>query len=74
VSGRDDPELMALHAELDARAAHEAIDERTGRELLLRLRERKLKRDLSSAGVDLELTMKLQAQLSNVRQARAELA
>ena len=72
ISGRDDPELTALRAELDARAAREAIDEKTGRELLLRLRERKLRRDL--AGADLERTMKLQAQLSNVRQARAELA
>ncbi len=47
VAGRDDPELTALRAELDARAAREAIDERTGAELLLRLRERKLKRDLA---------------------------
>ena len=31
VAGRDDPELTALKAELDARAAREAIDERTGR-------------------------------------------
>ena len=33
VTGRDDPELMALRAELDARAAQEALDERTGTEL-----------------------------------------
>jgi DNA primase len=71
INGRDDPDLTALRAELDARAAREALDEKTGRELLLRLRERKLTRDL--AGADLERTMKLQAQLSNVRQARAEL-
>ena len=71
VTGREDPELTALRAELDARAAHDAIDERTGRELLLRLHERKLKRDLS--GADLERTMKLQAQLASVRQAMAEL-
>ena len=31
VTGKDDPELTALQAELDARAAQEAIDERTGR-------------------------------------------
>jgi DNA primase len=72
VSGRDDPELTALRAELDARAAREAIDERTGRELLLRLRERKLKRDL--AGADLARTTELQAHLAKVRQALAELA
>jgi len=71
VSDRDDPELTALKAELDARAAREAIDERTGAELLLRLRERKLKRDLSSA--DLARTTELQAHLAKVRQALAEL-
>lgn len=71
VSGRDDPDLTALRAELDARAAREAIDERTGTELLLRLRERKLKRDL--AGSDLARTTELQARLAKVRQALAEL-
>jgi DNA primase len=71
VTGRDDPELTALRAELDARAAKEALDERTGTELLLRLRERKLKRDL--AGADLARTTELQAHLAKVRQALAEL-
>src|SRR5918996_118771 len=51
--------------------AREAIDERTGAELLLRLRERKLKRDLS--GADLARTTELQAHLAKVRQALAEL-
>jgi DNA primase len=71
VTGRDDPELTALRAELDARAAKEALDERTGTELLLRLRERKLKRDLS--GADLARTTELQAHLAKVRQTLAEL-
>jgi DNA primase len=71
VSGRDDPELTALRAELDARAAQDGIDERTGQELLLRLRERKLRRDLASA--DLARTTELQAHLARVRQALAEL-
>ena len=71
VAGRDDPQLTALRAELDARAAQEGIDERTGSELLLRLRERKLKRDL--AGSDLARTTELQAHLAKVRQALAEL-
>ncbi len=71
VSGREDSELTALRAELDARAAQEALDERTGTELLLRLRERKLKRDLTSA--DLARTTELQAHLAKVRQALAEL-
>jgi DNA primase len=72
VRGADDSELTALRAELDARAAREGIDERTGSELLLRLRERKLKRDLASA--DLARTTELQARLAKVRQALAELA
>ena len=72
VSGREDGELTALKAELDARAAREAIDERTGQELLLRLRERRLKREL--AGADLARTTELQAHLAKVRQALAELA
>jgi len=71
VTGRDGSELTALRAELDARAAQEALDERTGTELLLRLRERKLKRDLASA--DLARTTELQAHLAKVRQALAEL-
>jgi DNA primase len=71
VAGREDPDLTALRAELDARAAREGIDERTGAELLLRLRERKLKRDL--AGADLARTTELQAHLSKVRAALAEL-
>ncbi len=71
VSGKEDTELTALRAELDARAAQEALDERTGTELLLRLRERKLKRDLASA--DLARTTELQAHLAKVRQALAEL-
>jgi DNA primase len=71
VTGKDDAELVALRAELDARASQESIDERTGSELLLRLRERKLKRDLASA--DLARTTELQARLAKVRQALAEL-
>jgi DNA primase len=71
VAGREHSDLTPLRAELDARAAHEALDERTGTELLLRLRERKLKRDL--AGADLARTTELQAHLSKVRQTLAEL-
>jgi DNA primase len=71
VTGREDPDLTGLRAELDARAAREAIDERTGTELLLRLRERTLKRELSAA--DLARTTELQAHLAKVRQALSEL-
>jgi DNA primase len=45
-------ELVALLAELDARAEQEAIDEATAEQLLLRLRERKLKRELETAAED----------------------
>ncbi len=67
-----DPELVALRAELDARADVEALDERTGTELLLRLRERRLRRDL--LGANLVRTTELQAHLAKVRQALTELA
>jgi DNA primase len=59
-------------AELDAVAASEAIDETTAKELLLRLRERHLRRQLSNA--DLEETADLQRKLLEIREAVAELA
>ncbi|HEV3479896.1 MAG TPA: DNA primase [Gaiellaceae bacterium] len=65
-------ESGAAMAELDAVAASEAIDQRTGRELLLRLRERHLRRRLSKA--DLEETADLQRKLLEIREAVAELA
>ena len=49
----------------------EAIDETTARELLLRLRERRLRRDLAEA--DGERMKELQAELARVRQAAAAL-
>jgi DNA primase len=59
-------------AELDAVAATEAIDETTAKELLLRLRERHLRRRLSSA--ELSETAELQQKLLEIREAVAELA
>ena len=44
-----DEDAVALLAELDARAAVEGIDEATGEELLWRLRERELRRELQAA-------------------------
>ena len=44
-----DSDLVPLVAELDARAEAEAIDEATGTELLLRLRERHLRREIANA-------------------------
>jgi DNA primase len=70
--GEEDASLVALRAELDARAAQEGIDPRTGKELLLRLRERRLRRELTVA--DLAQMRELQATLERVRHAIAELA
>ncbi len=68
----EDEALVALRAELDARAAREALDERTGKELLLNLRARRLRREL--AGAELERVKELQSQLARVKEAVAELA
>jgi len=72
VQGSDDVELVALRAELDARAAREGLDERTGKELLLNLRERRLRRELAVA--ELERMKELQTQLTRVKEAILELA
>ena len=69
--GEEEADLVPLIAELDARAAADAIDEATGKELLLRLRERKLRRELADA--DPERTKELQEQLEKVRAAVGEL-
>ena len=70
--GEEDEDLLALRAELDARAAREGLDERTGKELLLHLRERRLRREL--AGAELERIKELQSALARVQAAVAELA
>ena len=59
-------------AELDAVASSDAIDEPTAKELLLRLRERHLRRRLAEA--DLEETSELQQQLLEIRAAVSQLA
>jgi DNA primase len=69
--GEEDEQLLALRAELDARAAHEGLDERTGKELLLNLRERRLRRELETA--ELERIGELQAQLTALRGAVQEI-
>ena len=68
----DDRELVPLLAELDARAAAEAIDEATAKELLLRLRERHLRRELAEA--DPERARELQDRLLEIRDAVSSLA
>jgi hypothetical protein len=66
-----DPPGVALLAELDARAESEGIDEKTGTELLFRLRERRLRRELAHATP--ERTKELQEQLVRAREAYASL-
>ena len=70
----EDAELVALHAELDARVERERITERTGTERLWQLAERKLRRELSAPGLDLGRATELQESLARVRQALADLA
>ena len=65
-------EIVALLAELDARAAAEGIDEETAEQLLLRLRERQLRRELADA--DDERLPDLQQALAKIRTAFREFA
>jgi hypothetical protein len=66
--GPTDRKLIGMLAELDARAADEEIDEGTAKELLLRLRERGIRRELARSE-DLERTKELQAALARIREA-----
>ncbi len=63
-----DPDALELVAELDARAEAEGIDDATGEELLWRLRERELRRELQHADParTKELQEKLQSLLRHV--------
>jgi DNA primase len=70
--GAADADLVGFEAELDARVAAEGIDEATAKELLLRLRERRLRRELETA--DFARTKELQAALERIRTAVSELA
>ena len=73
VAAVDPPEeLVPLRAELSARAAVEAIDESTAKELLLRLRERHLRREIATS--EPERTRELQEQLGRVQEAVQSLA
>jgi DNA primase len=69
-------ELAAPLAELDAIAAAEGIDEATAKDLLFRLRERDLRRQLAEAEAtaDLERTKELQLKLVQMREAVSKLA
>jgi DNA primase len=70
--GELESDLLALRAELDARGAREGLDERTGKELLLNLRERRLRRELANAEFD--QMKELQTALARVKDAILELA
>jgi DNA primase len=70
--GREEPDLVGFLAELDARAAADGIDERTAEELLLRLRERGIRRELADAGP--ERTLKLQEALAKLRAEMEQLS
>jgi DNA primase len=70
--GEADEELVGFLAELDARGAAEGIDERTAEELLLRLRERQIRRELGEA--DQARTLELQAALAKIHAAVENLA
>jgi DNA primase len=67
-----DTELTRLLANLDARADAEGIDEQTAEQLLLRLRERKLQRELAEA--EEARLPDLQHALSRVRERIREFA
>ena len=60
-------------AELDARAAEEAIDEATAKELLLRCASAALRRELARSRTTVERTKELQAALAKIREASASL-
>ena len=70
--GEADRELLQLLAELDARAGAEGIDDATTKELLLNLRERKLRREAQET-TDLERVKELQEQLERLRSAATNL-
>ena len=72
LDGGADEETVPALAELDAVAANEAIDEATAKELLLRLRERYLRRRLTDATP--EEMLKLQRKLLEIREKGAQLA
>ncbi len=73
VSGDEPPEeLVPLRAELGARAAAEEIDEATAKQLLLRLRERHLRREIATANP--ERTRELQDKLARIREAVQSIA
>ena len=64
--------IRPTHAELDARAVAEGIDRATGEELIWRLRERQLRRELQHA--DPSRTKELQEALQKLLERVASLS
>ena len=71
-SNAPEPELVSLLAGLDALAEQEGIDEETAKQLLLRLRERRLRREFE--GADEADLSELQHKLAEIRTAIREFA
>jgi DNA primase len=71
--GPADGELVAALADLDARAAAEALDEVGAKQALLRLRARGIERDLARARDDTRRTVELQQALVRINEAIADL-
>ena len=68
--GDADEELVGLQAELDATVVAEGLDEDVARELVLRLEERLVRRELAElSGEDLARTVELQGVLARIRDA-----
>jgi hypothetical protein len=68
--GEADEELVGLRAELDATVTEEGLDEDVARELVLRLEERLVRRELAElSGEDLARTVELQGVLARIRDA-----
>ena len=67
-----EPDVVAVLGELDARAEAEGIDEETAKQLLLRLRERRLRQQLEAA--DEAHLHELQHKLAEIRTAIREFA
>ena len=67
-----EPELISLLAGLDALAEKEGIDEETAKQMLLRLRERRLRREFE--GADEADLSELQHKLAEIRTAIREFA
>jgi hypothetical protein len=65
-----DSDLLALIVELKARAEADAIDEETGKQALLKLRARHIRREIADA--DDERTKELQHALQRIRAAVGE--